>query len=182
MPDPGKHPETRAEARERIEALRGEIQRHNDLYYQEAQPEISDREFDLLLRELEELESRYPEWAAEDSPTRRISEERAEGFEQIEPPVPMLSIGNTYSPDEIVEFDQRIRRQLKDRWANGDRLEYAVETKIDGVAITLMYEDGELKYAATRGNGRRGDVITANARTIKRLPVRLGDSKHTPPR
>lgn len=168
--------------RTRVDALRSDIERHNRLYYQEAQPEITDREYDLLLRELEELEERYPDLRTEESPSRKVGEERAEGFEEIEHTVPMLSIGNSYSPDEVIEFDARLRRQLKGDLPEEEPLEYAVETKIDGVAITVMYQDGELKYAATRGNGRKGDVITANARKIANLPARLGGPKQKAPK
>lgn len=174
--------ETPEEARKLVESLRAEIEHHNRLYYQEAQPEISDREYDLLVQELEELEDRYPELRSEASPTRKVGEERAEGFEEIEHPVPMLSIGNSYSPDEVVEFDARLRRQLKGELAEDEALDYAVETKIDGVAITIMYEDGELQYAATRGNGRKGDVITANARKIRNVPVKLGGKGRKAPK
>jgi DNA ligase (NAD+) len=167
---------------ERMAALREEIERHDRLYYEKAKPEISDREYDLLIDELEELEARYPELATGESPTRRVGSDRAEGFEQIDHPVPMLSIGNSYSPEEVVEFDERIRRQLKGEVGPETPIEYAVETKIDGVAITVMYEDGELSYAATRGNGRRGDVITANAKRIKAVPQRIGGKRAPSPR
>jgi DNA ligase (NAD+) len=169
-------------ARERVGFLRKEIERHNRLYYEEAMPEISDREYDLLIDELEALEGRYPELATGESPTRRVGADRAEGFEQIEHAVPMLSISNSYSPEEVVEFDARIRRQLKGEIGPETPIEYAVEVKIDGVAITVMYEDGELKYAATRGNGRRGDVITSNAKRIKAVPQTLGGRKHAAPK
>lgn len=167
--------------RERVRELREEIARHDRLYYEEAKPVVSDREYDLLVQELEELEHRHPELAEATSPTQRVGSDRAEGFEQIEHPVPMLSIGNSYAPEEVLEFDQRIRRQLKGQIEADETIEYAVETKIDGVAVTVMYEDGKLLYAATRGNGWKGDLITANARRIKAIPQTLGGKgKHAP--
>jgi DNA ligase (NAD+) len=160
------------QARRRVAELRRLIERHNRLYYQKAQPEIGDREYDLLAEELAELEQAWPELAAADSPTERVGSDRAEGFASIEHPVPMLSIGNAYSPDEVVEFDERARRFLD--LGGGDPLAYVVELKIDGVAIAVMYRDGRLEYAATRGDGMRGDVVTDNVRAIAAIPTTIG--------
>jgi len=158
-------------AAERAAFLRAEILRHNDLYYQQAQPEISDREYDLLLEELNELERRHPELLTSDSPTQRLGESvsPAGAFEQVTHEVPMLSIGNSYNPNELEEFDARIRRLLDH---SGD-IDYVVELKIDGIAVSLRYESGRLVYGATRGNGVVGEVITENLRSAYGVPDRL---------
>jgi len=155
--------------RERVERLREEIEHHNYCYYVLNRPEISDREFDLLMEELEQLERRYPELRSPHSPTQRVGEKLTEGFPTITHSVPMLSIANTYSQEELREFDTRTKRLLGLR---GD-LEYVVELKIDGTAVTLRYEDGLLVYGATRGDGFQGDDITANIKTIRSVPLRL---------
>lgn len=158
-------------ATDRAAELRAEIERHNQLYYEEAQPAISDREYDLLLEELVELESRHPQLASPDSPTQRVGTGSTPTgiFEQVTHTVPMLSIGNSYNPDELLEYDGRIRRLL-DR--SGD-IEYVVELKIDGIAVSLHYESGILSYGATRGDGVTGEAITANLLTVKDIPRRL---------
>lgn len=157
----------------RCERLRAEIERHNRLYYIEAAPEISDAEFDALLRELEELEREYPALVTPDSPTQRVGGGPLEEFETVEHDVPMLSIDNTYNAEEVRAFDERVRKGLE-----GERPEYVVELKIDGVAVSLRYDKGVLTRAATRGDGVSGDNITANVRTIRSLPLRLTE---TPP-
>ncbi|MBN1515467.1 NAD-dependent DNA ligase LigA [Candidatus Sumerlaeota bacterium] len=153
----------------RIEELRLALERHNRLYYVEARPEISDREYDALMHELERLEQEYPELDDPNSPTHRVGGEPLEGFQTIVHAVPMLSIGNTYDADELRDFDKRIKRLLETE----RDLAYVVELKIDGVAISLRYENGALQYAATRGDGVQGDDVTANARTIQTLPLRI---------
>jgi len=158
-----------AKVRARMTELAREIERHNQLYYEKAAPEISDREYDLLVQELQELEARHPGLADPNSPTRRVGGAPAEGFETIRHPVPMLSIGNTYSPDEVREFDARARKIL----AIASPLAYLVELKIDGVSATLMYRDGALEYGATRGNGTEGDVVTRNLLTLPQIPKKL---------
>lgn len=155
-------------ARARHEALKTEIERHNRLYYVDAAPVISDIEFDALLRELEEIEERHPELRTPDSPTQRVGGAPIAGFETVVHRVPMLSIDNTYSADELREFDARVRRGLEEQ-----KPAYVVELKIDGVAMALRYEDGMLARAATRGDGERGDNVTENVRTIKSVPLRL---------
>jgi DNA ligase (NAD+) len=160
---------TRDEAAARIQWLRSEIERHNRLYYIEARPEISDREYDLLVQELAELERRFPDLRSPDSPTERVGERPIEGFEQVVHEVPMLSISNAYSHGELREFDARIKRLL----GTQSDIEYVVELKIDGVACTLMYEDGKLVYGATRGDGMRGDIITHNVLTIRDVPRKI---------
>ena len=154
-----------------IEQLRAEIRGHDYLYYVLNQPEISDRQYDKLFTELKELEEANPQLITADSPTQRVSERPLEGFESVRHAVPMLSMDNTYNPEELKAFDERLRKQLGSRDYN-----YVVELKIDGVAIGLRYERGELVTAATRGDGEVGDDVTANVRTIKAVPlVLLGD-------
>lgn len=145
-------------ARSRASELRAEIRRHNELYYGEAKPEISDREYDLLLEELRLLEERHPELASDNSPTVQVGAAAPTGAEQVVHEVPMLSISNSYSQDELRDFDGRVRRLI----GTAEPVEYVVELKIDGVAVSLMYEGGKLLYGATRGDGQRGEVITAN--------------------
>lgn len=153
---------------QRMRELAAEVRRHNELYYQQAQPEISDREYDALLAELQELERAHPEWAADDSPTLEIGEKPLAAFENVQHAVPMLSLANTYTKDELRAFDGRIRK-----WVGDAALSYVLEPKIDGVAVTLRYEDGQLVLGATRGDGRTGDDITRNIRTIGNIPDRL---------
>lgn len=160
---------------ERIAELRRQIEHHNARYYDLAQPEISDREYDLLVAELSQIERQNPDLAEPESPTQKVGEKPSEGFATIVHPVPMLSIENTYSPDELREFDARVKRRLElDADAS---VEYAIELKIDGVAVALRYEAGGLAYGATRGDGWRGDDVSANLKTIRDIPERL---KQTP--
>ncbi len=161
---------------DRIQRLRDEIRRHDRLYYVQAAPEISDREYDKLMAELGELEARHPELVTADSPTQRVGGEPIEGFAKIAHPTPMLSINNTYTLDELREFDARVAKAL----GEAER-KYTVEPKIDGVAVSLRYEGGSLVLAATRGDGRTGDDITANARTIRSIPLRLAGGGAAPP-
>lgn len=159
------------EAGERIEWLRSEIRRHSELYYKKSAPEISDREFDALLEELQNLEAKHPELITPDSPTQQVGDDLSDKFETVEHRVPMLSIGNTYNAEELADFDERVKRALNlDLF---EQVEYCIELKIDGVAISLTYEEGELVRGVTRGDGRRGDDITRNVRTIKSIPKKL---------
>ena len=162
-----------------IEDLRSKIRYHDRKYYVENMPEISDYEYDQLMKELEKLENIYPQLITPDSPTQRVSGEPVSEFTSIEHRIPMLSIENTYSEGELREFDKRIRRILK----NVDKIEYVVELKIDGIAITLWYENGIFMRGATRGNGFRGDDVTTNLRTVKDIPLRFlcKDNEKTPP-
>jgi DNA ligase (NAD+) len=148
--------------------LREELQRHERLYYQAAKPEITDREFDRLMAELAAIEEEHPELRTADSPTQRVGGEPTEGFEQVEHEPPMLSLDNTYDNDELEEWAERLGRLLPDT-----EIDFVCELKVDGVSLSLLYEDGVLTEAATRGNGRVGDLVTANARTIRSLPLRL---------
>lgn len=155
----------------RIETLRKEIREHDYRYYVLNQPTISDQEYDNLFHELLELEKRHPERVTPDSPTQRVSGQPLEGFSQVRHPQPMLSLSNTYSPDELRDFDRRVREGLE-----GQAVKYVVELKYDGVAVRLHYRDGLFELGATRGNGEAGDDITANLKTIRQIPLRL----HTP--
>src|SRR5216110_2848341 len=159
---------TEAEARARVETLRRDITEHNRRYYEEAAPTISDREYDRLYKELVDLETQFPELVTPDSPTQRVGGKPLRAFAQIQHRVPMLSLDNTYSEEEVVNFYKRITRLLPE-----EKIPVVIEPKVDGVAVSVMYEDGKLKYAATRGDGSVGDVITQNIKTIKSVPHQL---------
>jgi DNA ligase (NAD+) len=154
-------------AKKRIEELRRELHRHNHLYYVKAQPEVTDFEFDLLLQELETLEKKFPEFSDENSPTKRVGSDISEGFEQFPHEIPMLSLGNTYSREELTAFAERVRKVID------EPVEYVCELKYDGVAISLTYEQGRLMRALTRGDGVTGDDVTSNVRTIRSIPLQL---------
>ncbi len=162
---------TEAEARKRIESLQHDIEEHNRLYYEEAAPTISDREYDQLYRELIELEKKFPELVTPDSPTQRVGGKPLQAFAQIQHRVSMLSLDNTYSKEEVANFYKRITRLLPD-----EKIPVVIEPKVDGVAVSVMYENGKLKYAATRGDGVFGDDITQNIKTIKSVPHQLRDA------
>jgi len=155
-------------AARKIESLRRQIERHDHLYYVSGEPEIGDREYDALLRELKELEDQNPELRDPDSPTQRVAHGLLPGFKTVRHSAPMLSLDNTYSLEELEEFDARIRRLLEK-----DAVEYAVEPKVDGVAVALRYVEGRFTAGLTRGNGEEGDDITANLRTLRSIPLRL---------
>lgn len=154
-------------AKKRVQELTTELERHNRLYYIEAQPQISDHEYDRLLRELADLEAEFPELLTPNSPTQRVGGAPIPGFTQIAHPERMLSLDNTYSEAEVVEWYNRQKKVLNEEF------ETIIEPKVDGVAVAIRYEDGKLKYAATRGDGRTGDDITQNVRTIRSLPLNL---------
>jgi DNA ligase (NAD+) len=156
------------EAGKRVAQLRREIEEHNRRYYEEAAPTISDREYDQLYRELSDLEKRFPQFAAPDSPTQQVGEKPLQAFAQIAHRVPMLSLDNTYSEEEVTDFYRRMERLLPNK-----EIPVVIEPKVDGVAVSLLYEKGELRYAATRGDGTVGDDITQNIRTIRAVPKRL---------
>ena len=157
-----------AKIKAEIDRLREELNRHNYLYYVEAKPEISDLEFDMILKKLEKLEAEHPEYDSPDSPTHKVGGEPISAFHAVEHLEPMLSIDNVYDEAALLEFDKRVRKGLK-----GQPLEYTVEYKIDGVALSLIYENGSLVRGVTRGDGRKGDDITHNVRTIRGVPLRL---------
>ncbi len=159
-----------AEVRSRVERLREEIWRHRALYYVEARPEISDAEYDALERELQRLEQQYPALITDDSPTRRVGHPVEGEFPQVRHEVPMLSLDNVYSEEELRDWRRRLERALDGRRV----LCWSVEHKIDGVSVALLYEEGRLLRAVSRGDGEVGEEITPNVRTIRSLPLRLG--------
>ena len=152
----------------KLEKLRREINRHNHKYYVEDSPEISDKEYDRLMEQLLELEEKHPELATVDSPSQRVGGEPLEGFETVFHRLPMLSLSNTYSAQEVREFGERVDKNLP-----GERVEYVVEPKIDGVGVSLIYAGGILSRGSTRGDGEKGDDITANLKTIGAIPLHL---------
>ena len=154
-----------------IGKLREEIRYHDRKYYLDAAPEISDLEYDRLVERLKKLEADHPELITPDSPTQRVGEQPVAGLKQVEHRVPMLSIDNTYSIEELRAYGDRTARLLK-----GEAIEWVVEVKVDGVACSLIYEDGTLVRGVTRGNGRVGDDVTHNIRTIGDVPLRLSSS------
>jgi DNA ligase (NAD+) len=155
-------------AAQRIETLRREIRRHDYLYFVLSTPEISDGQYDGLMRELRQLEAQHPDLVTPDSPSQRVGERPLEGFAHVRHAVPMLSIDNTYSPEELREFDARVRKGLA-----GEPYTYVVDPKIDGVAVSLRYVDGLFVQGATRGDGETGDDVTQNLRAIRSVPLRL---------
>ncbi len=158
--------------RRRARELAAEIRRHERLYHVDAKPEISDREFDRMLAELAELEARHPELRTADSPTQRVGGEPIEGFAPVTHETPMLSLANTYAEEEVRDFDRRVREGLA-----GETFQYHVELKIDGVAVSLRYRGGVLALGATRGDGRTGDDVTANLKTVRGAPLRVDEER-----
>lgn len=166
---------TPAEAKVRIAELRGEVARHDELYYRRAEPEITDFRYDQLKRELAELEVEFPQFSDSDSPTQKVGDDRAQGFQEVAHRQKMLSLDNTYNVDELRAFHVRLAKLL-----GTDDLRYTVEPKIDGLAVSLTYEKGRLLRAVTRGRGDRGDDVTANVRTIASLPRELRAGPKSP--
>jgi DNA ligase (NAD+) len=150
--------------------LRAELDRHNRLYYVDAEPEISDFEYDKMMKELIALEAAYPELQTPDSPTQRIGGEPLKEFRSVTHKIPMMSLDNTYSADELREFDARVRKI-------SEKVTYTVEIKIDGLAVAVIYKDGIFRTGATRGDGVKGDDATGNMKTIKSMPLKLNDKK-----
>src|ERR1700677_858744 len=159
---------TQAEAKKRHGQIVAEIRGHDYAYYVEAHPKISDREYDVLYHELLDLEKSFPDLVMPDSPSQRVSGEPLKAFRPVRHLLPMLSLDNTYSQDEVRDFVKRIQKLLPD-----EILDWAVEPKVDGVAMSLRYEDGTLTIGATRGDGTTGDDITTNLRTIRSVPLSL---------
>ena len=159
------------EAAKRVQQLREEIRKHDRLYYEEAAPIISDREYDRLYSDLVDLEAEFPDLVTPDSPTQRVGGKPLKAFEQVAHLIPMLSLDNTYSEDEVKNFYNRIQRLLPN-----EKIPVVIEPKVDGVAVSLIYESGKLRQAATRGDGTVGDNITQNIRTIRSVPERLRDA------
>ncbi len=154
-----------------VEELRRALRHHDRLYYVDARPELSDREYDALYHALLEAEKLHPDWITPDSPSQRVSEQPLGGFRTVTHSAPMLSIDNGYSLEELREFDARVRKAL-----DAETVDYVVELKIDGVAIVLRYDDGRFALGITRGDGTVGDDVTQNLRTLKGLPLTLGDA------
>jgi len=157
------------QAKNRIDSLIEQIEHHTRLYYVESLPIISDYDFDMLVKELEELEKRFPEFAYDYSPTKRVGGDITKKFESVQHQYPMLSLANTYSEEEIVDWVQRIKKTIP----NEKNIEYVCELKYDGVAIGIRYDDGMITRAVTRGDGQRGEDITTNVKTIRSIPLKL---------
>ena len=160
--------DTESAARKRIADLRSAIEDHNRRYYEEAAPTITDREYDELYRELLDLEAKFPALASPESPTQKVGGAPLKAFAPVSHRTPMLSLDNTYSEQEVADFYRRLQRLLPD-----EAIPVVIEPKVDGVAVSLLYEDGKLRYGATRGDGTVGDDITQNIRTIRAVPAQL---------
>lgn len=161
-----------SQARLRIDELRKTLEYHAKKYYDEDKPEISDYEYDMMMNELKALEKQFPELVSSDSLTQKVGGHVKEGFTQVEHEVPLQSLQDVFSFDELREFDERVRKQLHD---GGEKLKYVVETKIDGLSMAIEYVQGKFVRAATRGNGLIGEDVTNNAKTIKTIPMELAD-------
>ena len=166
---------SRKEIEIKIEALREKIRYHNYQYHVLDEPLITDSEFDQLMRELIRLEEKFPHLITLSSPTQRVGSKPASGFKQIKHTLPMLSLANAFSADELLAFDKRTKKIIP-----GKDIEYVVELKFDGLAVSLVYENGIFLRGATRGDGVTGEEITSNLRTIKSLPLKLRE-KNIPP-
>jgi len=158
---------TPAQAKAKIDSLRKELHQHNYNYYVKSDPKLPDYQYDLILKELQQLEAGFPQFDDENSPTNRVGSDLNQEFESFQHRYPMLSLGNTYNKEELEEFDQRVRK------VTGDGVSYFCELKYDGVAVALTYSNGSLSRALTRGDGTRGDDVTHNIRTIRSIPLRL---------
>jgi DNA ligase (NAD+) len=168
---------TRDQASTRHHELAAEIRRHDHLYYVQAQPAISDQEYDRLYRELRDLETEFPELSTPDSPTQRVGGEPVKAFKPVRHQLPMLSLDNTYSQQEVRDFVARVQRLIP-----AEKLVWTVEAKLDGLAVSLRYEDGMLVTGATRGDGVTGDDITSNLKTIRSIPLKLQRTpRYAPP-
>jgi DNA ligase (NAD+) len=165
---------------QKVEDLRKALHRHNYRYYVLDDPEVSDAEYDRLMQELQKLEKKYPQLASSDSPTARVGAPPLDKFDSVAHTIPMLSLDNGFTDEDILEFDRRVRRNLDEP----DKIIYTAEPKMDGVAVELIYENGKLVTAATRGDGQTGEVITANVKTIQTVPLvmQTGPSLPVPPR
>ena len=162
-------------AGQRIEELRQQLERHNYSYYVLDAPTVPDAEYDRLLRELQELEEAHPEFQSPESPTQRVGGQPLDGFEEVRHRVPMLSLANAFADEEVEAFHERVIKGLETEHAD-----YVAEPKLDGVAISLRYEDGRLAQAATRGDGATGEDVTTNVRTIAAIPLRLMNHENRP--
>ena len=158
------------QAKNRIEELRKTLEYHAKKYYDEDKPEISDFEYDMMMNELKNLEKQFPELVSSDSLTQKVGGHVKEGFTEVTHEVPLQSLQDVFSFEELKDFDDRVRKQLSD---NGEKLKYVVETKIDGLSMAVEYINGKFVRAATRGNGLIGEDVTNNAKTIKTIPMEL---------
>ena len=158
-----------ADIKQKLDSLKDKIRDHDYKYYVLAEPVISDEKYDSLVKELEKLESTYPELITRDSPTQRVGKDLTKDFPHVTHKIPMLSLANTYNEEELFDFDKRVRNLLSEN----EKVEYIVELKIDGASVSLNYVDGVLKTAATRGDGTIGEEITTNVKTIRTIPMRL---------
>lgn len=163
---------SKSEAIQRIHKLREEIKYHEKKYYVDNEPQISDYEFDLLMKELQELERQVPELTSPESPTQRVGEQPIDGFVTIEHSTPMLSLDNCYSVEELKEFEARIKRMIPEK-----KIDYVAELKIDGLGIAVVFRDGKYSQAITRGDGIQGDDVSANVKTIKSLPLTIDSAQ-----
>ena len=163
------------EVLDEIERLRDELHRHAHLYHVEDRPEVSDAEYDVLYRRLQALEEEYPELVTPDSPTQRVGAEPLDKFESVEHAAPMLSLDSSQELDDIHRFDERVRKAL----GVGVEPIYILEPKLDGASIELVYENGVFTRAVTRGNGRVGENVTENLRTVPSVPLRLRTDRAT---
>src|SRR5215470_9523644 len=154
---------------ERAAELRDQLSFHLYRYHVLGSPVISDGEYDLLYRELQQIEAEHPELITPDSPTQRAGSDLSEDFPKIRHPAPILSLSNAFSAEDLVAWEERNLRQLP----SGIKLDYTLEPKLDGLTIVITYENGYLKQAATRGNGEIGDDVTGNVRTIRNIPLRI---------
>ena len=157
----------REEVKKRIAWLTSELNKHNYAYYVLSKPTISDFEFDMMLKELETLENEYPDLASENSPTKRVGGDITRNFATVTHKYPMLSLSNSYSKEEVIEWERRAKKQV------GNELTYICELKYDGVAIGISYKDGQMVRAVTRGDGTKGEDITTNVKTIRSIPLQL---------
>ncbi len=160
------------QVKKKIRQIREDITYHEKKYYVDNDPQISDYEFDQLIKKLQALEQKYPELITPESPTQRVGEEPLEGFSSVTHRVPMLSLDNCYNSEELHEFESRVKRVLPD-----EEIKYIVELKIDGLGVSVLYRDGKFHQAVTRGDGIRGDDITLNVKTIKSLPLTIPEEK-----
>jgi len=158
------------QAAQKIQKLRTGIKYHEKKYYVDNDPQISDYEFDMLIKKLEKLENQFPELITPESPTQRVGEQPVTGFESVEHRTPMLSLDNCYSIEELREFEERIKRIIP-----GEKIEYVAELKIDGLGISTIYRDGKYFQAVSRGDGFRGDDVSLNVKTIRSFPLIIDD-------
>jgi DNA ligase (NAD+) len=165
-------PLTLEEAKKRIQKLRADVVFHEKKYYVENDPQISDYEFDMLAKELMSLERQFPELITPESPTQRVGEQPLEGFVSVRHSTPMLSLDNCYTMEELREFEERIQKIIP-----SEKITYVAELKIDGLGISVIYRDGKFAQAITRGDGIRGDEVTANVKTIRSFPLAIPQSE-----